>query len=144
MPQVSTGITPEPIDVARAIADVTLPECGGIGVFVGSVRASSAVSTQRTEVRALEYEAHPTLAPQRLETVAQTARQRWDVRRVVAQHRSGRCEVGEPTVVIACSAPHRADALEACRWMIDEIKREVPIWKREIYADGASWVGAGP
>ena len=144
MPQIRVGVTPQRLDVARAIADVTLPECGGIGVFVGSVRSSSAASAATAEVTALEYEAHPTLAPQRLEEVARAALQRWDVRRVVAEHRSGRCEVGEATVVIACSAPHRADALEACRWMIDEIKRKVPIWKRELYTDGAAWVGAGP
>ena len=56
-------------------------------------------------------------------------------------HRVGRCSLGEPTVVIACSAPHRADALEACRWLIDELKESVPIWKKEIYEDGDAWVG---
>ena len=130
------------LDVPAAIAEVTVPECGGIGVFVGTVRASAAEG-QRADVQALEYDAHPTLAVERLEAVAKAAGERWDVRRVVAEHRSGRCALGEPTVVIACAAPHRADALDACRWIIDEIKREVPIWKKEIYADGASWVGPG-
>lgn len=142
MLQARAAVKDSDLDVAAAIAEVTTPECGGIGVFVGTVRASGGEGA-RADVQALEYETHPTLAVQRLEAVAKAAGDRWDVRRVVAEHRSGRCAVGEPTVVIACAAPHRADALEACRWMIDEIKREVPIWKKEIYADGASWVGPG-
>lgn len=142
MPDVRTAITKEPLDPAAAIAEVTDPECGGIGLFVGTVRSSAAAGS-RTDVRGLEYDIHPTLAAQRLDVVATTAAARWDLRHVVVEHRSGRCDVGEPAVVIACSAPHRAEALEACRWIIDEIKREVPIWKREIYADGSSWVGAG-
>jgi molybdopterin synthase catalytic subunit len=143
MPEIRTAVTDEPLDLAAAIAQVSAPECGGIGVFIGTVR-SSAAAAARSDVRALEYEAHPSLAPQRLDAIARAAGERWDVRRVVLEHRTGRCEVGEPTVVVACSAPHRADALDACRWMIDELKREVPIWKREVYEDGSAWVGAGP
>ena len=142
MLQARAAVKATDLDVAAAIAEVSEPECGGIGVFVGTVRASAA-GGERSDVLALEYDVHPTLAAQRLEAVAKTAGERWDVRRIVAEHRSGRCAVGQPTVVIACAAPHRADALDACRWMIDEIKREVPIWKKEIYADGASWVGPG-
>ena len=142
MLETRAAVSETPLDVAAAIAEVTVPECGGIGVFVGTVRTSDS-DGRRSDVQALEYDTHPTLAVQRLEDVAKAAGERWDVRRIVAEHRSGRCVVGEPTVVIACAAPHRADALDACRWIIDEIKREVPIWKREIYADGASWVGPG-
>lgn len=142
MPYIRTAVIDTPLNVGEAIAEVTAPDCGGIGVFVGTVRVSAATGA-RSDVLALDYEAHPTLAPQRLAEVAMEAAGRWDVRRTVAEHRTGRCEVGEATVVIACAAPHRADALEACRWMIDQIKREIPIWKREIYADGDSWVGAG-
>jgi molybdopterin synthase catalytic subunit len=119
------------------------PQCGGIGVFVGTVRATAAVTSNREKsVTGLEYEAHPELAPQRLRALLDEATGRWDLRCVVAKHRTGACQLGEPTVVVACSSPHRADALDACRWIIDEIKATVPIWKREVYADGSDWVGA--
>lgn len=144
MAQIRTAISAEELDVAGGIAEVSVPDCGGIAIFIGTVRSSAAGPVQRSDVQALEYDSHPTLAEQRLRGLALTAAERWDVRRLVAEHRSGRCEVGQPTLLVACSAPHRADALEACRWLIDEIKREVPIWKREIYPDGESWVGAGP
>ena len=67
---------------------------------------------------------------------------RWDIQRAVVVHRIGRCELGDATVVVACSAPHRADALDACHWLIDEIKATVPIWKKEFFREGSVWVGA--
>lgn len=142
MANVRTAILETPLDVAAAVSEASSPECGGVGVFVGTVRRSAAGDGD-SPVEALEYEVHPTLADERLRRVAEQAAEKWDVREVVVEHRSGHCAIGEPTVVIVCAAPHRADALEACRWIIDEIKREVPIWKKEIYADGSSWVGAG-
>jgi molybdopterin synthase catalytic subunit len=138
---ISTALTAEPIDVAAAIATVTAPDCGGIAVFVGTVRTSAAVAGHDHDVvEQLEYEAHPTLATEALDRIATKASERWDVRHVVAHHRTGTCRLGEATVVVACSAPHRADALEACRFMIDAIKDEVPIWKKEIYAGSSAWV----
>lgn len=109
---------------------------------MGTVRATPTAGGEpgRTVVR-LEYEAHPTLADEALRALARGAAEKWDLERIVAIHRTGTCEVGEPTVVVACSSEHRAEALEACRWLIDEIKTTVPIWKREVYADGSSWVG---
>lgn len=131
------------LDLSAAIAAASDPGIGGIAVFVGTVRDSAAVAANAgKEVTSLDYEAHPALAEQRLESIVRAALDKWDVKRIVAHHRSGRCEVGEPTVVIACGAPHRSDALEACRYIIDTVKSEVPIWKREGYADGSSWVGA--
>jgi molybdopterin synthase catalytic subunit len=140
---INAEITADPLDVGAALAEVADPECGGIGVFVGTVRSSAAVaSNQEKSVTGLDYEAHPTLAPERMNALLEEAAHKWDLRHVVAKHRTGACELGEPTVVVACAAPHRGDALEACRWIIDEIKATVPIWKREIYADGSDWVGA--
>ena len=131
------------LDLPAAIAGASDPGLGGIAVFVGTVRDSPAVAENADkEVTSLDYEAHPVLAKKRLEAIARAAAEKWDVRRIVAHHRSGHCEVGEATVVIACGAPHRADALEACRYIIDTVKSQVPIWKREGYADGSSWVGA--
>jgi len=139
---IAVAVSDTPLDVAQAIAVVSGPEVGGIGVFVGTVRDSSAVpSNAGKPVFALDYDAHPSLAEKRLREIAHEAMAKWEVRRVVAIHRNGHCELGEPTVVVACGAPHRGDALEACRWIIDTIKSTVPIWKREAYADGSSWVG---
>ena len=139
---ISAAVSDTPLDVANAIAAASGPEIGGVGVFVGTVRDSSSVESNVDKpVVALDYDSHPTLAEQRLREIALEATTKWDVRRVVAIHRTGHCELGEQTVVVACGAPHRGDALEACRWIIDTIKSTVPIWKREAYADGSSWVG---
>jgi len=140
--QVVVAVTERRLDVAGAVAAVSGPEVGGIGIFVGTVRASAAVEANAGKaVTSLDYEAHVALAEQRLSEIAREASAKWDVRRITAIHRTGHCELGEPTVVVACGAPHRGDALDACRWMIDTIKSTVPIWKREGYADGSSWVG---
>jgi molybdopterin synthase catalytic subunit len=145
MAEVTSGIVDQPLDVGAAATTVADPSCGGIATFVGSVRISSATRRNSAkEVVALEYEAHPTLAEERLGQICDEAATRWGLAKVVALHRSGRCDLGEPTVVVACSAPHRGEALEACRWLIDELKATVPIWKKEIYADGTAWVGAHP
>lgn len=142
---VAAAVSETPVDVPAAIATVSGPEIGGIGVFVGTVRDRSSVEHNAAKpVIALDYDSHPSLAEQRLREIAEEATKKWDVRRVVAIHRTGSCELGESTVVVACGAPHRGDALEACRWIIDTIKSTVPIWKREAYADGSSWVGESP
>lgn len=135
------AISAAPLDVAAAIGAAGTLETGGIGVFVGTVRATPSVQADQ-QVTRLEYEAHPTLAEETMRALALEAAHKWNLVRVVAIHRTGTCELGDSTVVIACSAPHRAEALDACRWLIDEIKATVPIWKKEVYADGSSWVGA--
>jgi molybdopterin synthase catalytic subunit len=143
MGEISTGVTDEPLDVSGAIAAAHAPSCGGIGVFLGTVRTSAAAPDHGdTPVVRLDYDAHPSLAGERLREIAEEAADKWALERVVAWHRTGACDVGEPTVVVACGAPHRGDALEACRFIIDTIKSTVPIWKREVYADGSSWLGA--
>lgn len=140
---IKTGIENTPLDVSDAISRVSSPACGGIAVFVGVVRESAAVAANTAKpVMRLEYEAHPDLAEGRLAEIAEEAGQKWDLLHIVAVHRVGTCELGEPTVIVACGAPHRGDALDACRFIIDSLKLTVPIWKREVYADGSSWVGA--
>lgn len=138
MAGVTASISDAPLDVAALIGAAGDPGVGGIGVFVGTVRDTGA-EEGRTVV-ALEYDAHPSLATETLDSLAHQAAGKWDLTRVVAVHRTGRCEVGEPTVVLACAAPHRAAALDACRWLIDEIKTSVPIWKKELYSDSSRWV----
>ena len=140
---IDARISDAALDIPAALREGASPECGAIAAFVGTVRKSGAVpDNDSKEVVGLEYEAHPTLAGTRIEEVAREASERWELHKVIAVHRTGPCELGEPTVVVVTSAPHRGDALEACRWLIDTIKAGVPIWKKEIYADGSSWVGA--
>lgn len=142
MPEVSAAISAEPLDIGAAIGAAGTPSSGAVGVFVGTVRSIPSGTDDDRSVIRLEYEAHPELAEQTLRDLARAAAAKWDLDRIVAIHRTGTCEIGEPTVVIACSAAHRTEALEACRWLIDEIKTTVPIWKREVYTDGSSWVGS--
>ena len=142
MAEVSAAISAEPLDIGAAIGAAGTPSSGAVGVFIGTVRSIPSGEDDGRSVIRLEYEAHPELAEQTLRDLAREAAGKWGLHRVVAIHRTGTCEIGEPTVVIACSAAHRAEALDACRWLIDEIKTTVPIWKREVYTDGSSWVGS--
>jgi molybdopterin synthase catalytic subunit len=142
MAEIHAALSQESLDVVGALDAVASPECGAVASFVGTVRREPAVGAKKEElVTALEYDAHPEIAWQKLHEIAEEACVKWDVQHLVAVHRVGFCPLGEPTVVIACSAPHRADALEACRWVIDELKASVPIWKKEIYESGDAWVG---
>ena len=144
MGSVRAEIVDASLDIATFIADASAPSCGAIASFIGTVRDSASVEDNAGKpVTALEYEAHPTLAREKLAEIATQASEKWSLERVVAVHRVGTCALGEPTVIVVCAAPHRAEALEACRWLIDELKANVPIWKKEIYADGSSWVGTG-
>ena len=129
----------DPIATAPVIEFVTDPEAGGIAVFLGTTRAEPGPEGQ--PLVALDYEAYPEMARQQMELLARQARQRWPIRRLALLHRTGRVRVGEPSVIIAVSTPHRADAFAACRWLIDTLKADVPIWKKESWADGsARWV----
>jgi molybdopterin synthase catalytic subunit len=142
MAEIHVALSPEPIDIAEALNAVASPECGAVASFIGTVRREASVQTNIDKpVTALEYDAHPEIAWRKLEEIAAEACTKWDVEHLVAIHRVGHCNLGDPTVVVATSAPHRAEALEACRWMIDELKASVPIWKKEIYEGGDAWVG---
>lgn len=145
MAEIRTSISDKPLDIAEVFAASASPEAGGIGVFVGTVRVSASVDSNSTKgVVRLDYEAHPTLAAEKMRAAAEVTATHFDLIKIVAVHRTGRCELGEATVAIACSAAHRGDALDAARFLIDEIKTTVPIWKSEVYSDGSAWVGATP
>lgn len=139
---VEASLSSEPLDAAAVIARASDPSCGAVAVFLGTVRETSA-ATDNARVVALEYEAAEDLARSTLERICDRAAERFGLVRTVAVHRTGRCELGDPTVAIACSAPHRAQALDACRFIIEAIKQEVPIFKKEIYPDGSTWIGMG-
>ncbi len=126
-----------PLPAAQALAWVSRPDCGGIVTFCGTVRD---FSEGRPGVTALEYEVYTEQAVTRMEQVAAAARTQWPmVGRLALLHRIGRLDVGEVSVVVAVSTPHRAQAFGAARYSIDTLKRTVPIWKRETWEGGTDW-----
>jgi molybdopterin synthase catalytic subunit len=128
----------EPLSPEAVAAEVDDPGAGGIVIFSGVVRNE----TGGRSVKFLEYEAHAPMAEAKLKEIGETVYQRWpEVKQVALVHRIGRLRIGEASVVIAVSAAHRRDAFEACHFAIDRLKQTVPIWKREIFEDGAVWVG---
>jgi molybdopterin synthase catalytic subunit len=127
-------LTREPIDVA-ALGRVS-PCDGAACLFVGVVRNENGGRA----VSHLEYEAYEEMALPLLEEIAREVAARWPVTQVQLVHRLGRLEIGEPSVAVAITSPHRAEAFEACRYAIDSLKARVPIWKKEFYADGARWI----
>jgi len=134
-------LTREPLDVAALLAAGGAD--GGVCLFVGVVRNEN----DGRPVRHLEYEAYEEMALPLMDQIVSDARRRWPVSEVRIVHRLGRLEIGETSVAVAVSAPHRAAAFEACRYAIDTLKATVPIWKKEFYADGAVWLegpGAAP
>lgn len=133
----------DPIDVGPVVAFVSAPQAGGIGVFLGTTREETRPDGR--SLVALDYEAYGPMALNGMQDLADRARARWPVSRLAILHRVGRVEVGKPSVVIAVATPHRGEAFEACRWIIDTLKAEIPIWKREAWDDGTgSWVDPSP
>ena len=116
------------------------PSCGAVACFVGIVRDHA---EGRSGVKSIEYEAYTLQVLPRFEAIAATARDRWaDVGRIVVWHRVGHVLLGEASVVVAVSTPHRAEAFEACRYIIDTLKATTPIWKRETWEGGTDWSSA--
>ena len=133
-------LTNEPIDHPALTEAVRLPGCGAVVTFLGTVRDL----TDGRETVALDYEAYGGMAEKKLAEIEQDTRRRWPVGEMVMVHRLGRLEVGEVSVAVALSCPHRAQAFEACRHAIDRLKELVPIWKKENWADGQTeWVHPG-
>ena len=142
IPPVSGGafvITSDPLDVARVVADAERDEAGAIASFVGTVRRSS----RGRDVQYLEYEAFEEMAEAMLVRLGASLTEKHGLSAVAIHHRIGRVEIGEPSVVIAVSAPHRASALDACREAIDTLKETIPLWKKEVYVGGEEWIGRG-
>jgi molybdopterin synthase catalytic subunit len=126
------------------LAEVCGHERGGTAVFLGSVRNGPDERRAPGDgVTGIEYSAYDDMAERELATILQEARDRWPGVRVTARHRLGLVPVGDASIAIAAAAPHRLHAFEACRYVIEAVKRRVPIWKKEYHADGsASWVDA--
>jgi len=135
------GLTDAPLDAAALSRLVESPEAGAIATFVGtSRRVSKDARNVERPVETLWYEAYGPMALAKLREIAAAAAERHAVTAVAVWHRTGEVPVGEASVAIAVSAPHRGPAFDACRFVIEEIKRSVPIWKRERFADGEEWV----
>ncbi len=142
IPPVSGGafrLTEEPIDPNEVIREVSDPRAGGIATFIGTTRVESRGRT----VHYLDYEAYGGMAERTMEELAEELKRKHDLCAVAIAHRVGRVDVGELSVVIAVSAPHRAAALAACREAIDTLKQTVPLWKKEVYEGGEEWIGRG-
>jgi molybdopterin synthase catalytic subunit/molybdopterin converting factor small subunit len=142
IPPVSGGafrLTDEPLDVDAAVREVASDDAGAVATFVGTTRARS----RGRDVVRLEYEAYEGMAEAEMERLAADLARRYELIAVAIHHRVGVVEVGEQSVVIAISAPHRAAALDACRDAIDTLKLSVPLWKKEIYVGGEEWIGQG-
>ena len=123
--------------VTKLVSD---PAQGGLVLFTGIVRDH----TQGKKVLHLEYEAYEPMALSEMEKIRQDVLSQWPNARISIHHRIGTLQIGEAAVIIAVSTPHRAQAFEACRFAIDNLKQQVPIWKKEIFEDGEVWVAAHP
>jgi molybdopterin synthase catalytic subunit len=142
IPPVSGGafvLSAEPLDPERVIAEAASDDAGAVAAFVGTVRRQS----RGRDVVRLEYEAFEEMAEPMLRRLAQDLTEKYGLCEVAIHHRIGPVDIGEASVVIAVSAPHRSAALDACREAIDTLKVTIPLWKKEIYADGEEWIGRG-
>jgi len=143
IPPVSGGVdryeiaeTPVSLDVL--CASIGQPAAGAIASFLGIVRGVS----RGRQVQYLEYDAYPEMAVAKMRQIGEELRDRWPVDQVAIVHRVGRLGVGEASVAIAISSPHRHEALAACAYAIERLKEVVPIWKKEVWTDGAEWIGS--
>lgn len=131
-----THLTGHPLDVNDVLAEVQGPERGGTCVFLGTVRSDA-------DVTAIDYSAYDAMADAEIARILGEAQQRWTGARVMLQHRLGVIPAGEASIAIAAAAPHRDEAFAACRYVIEEVKKRLPIWKKELHGDGsAAWVEA--
>ena len=142
IPPISGGsfrLSAEPLSLEAAVAEVRTDEAGAIATFIGTTRVESRGHT----VEHLDYEAYQGMAEDVMAQIADELRRRYELCDVAIHHRVGRVGIGETSVVIAVSAPHRQDALAACKDAIDTLKERVPLWKKEVYEGGEEWVGRG-
>jgi molybdopterin synthase catalytic subunit/molybdopterin converting factor small subunit len=142
IPPVSGGsfrLSADGLSLDAAVDEVRDERAGAIATFVGTTRVESRGRT----VHHLEYEAYEGMAENVMAGIAESLKGRYDLCDVAIHHRVGRVEIGDPSVVIAVSAPHRQDALAACKDAIDTLKEQVPLWKKEVYEGGEEWIGRG-
>jgi len=130
-------LTKEPLDTGKIFSSFHHPAAGGIVLFSGEVRNHH----QGRSVAFLEYEAYEPMAEKMIARILEEAKQKWELHLVFCQHRIGRLEISDSAIVVLTATSHRSEAFEANRWIVDKIKHEVPIWKKETFTDGTSdWV----
>jgi MoaE-MoaD fusion protein len=142
IPPVSGGafrLTGEPVELDAVVAEVADERAGAVATFAGTTRRRSRGRT----VLYLDYEAYAGMAEKTMAEIAEELTRRYELCAVAITHRVGRVGIGDTSVAIAVSAPHRHDALAACRDAIDELKERVPLWKKEVYEGGEEWIGRG-
>ena len=142
IPPVSGGaflLSETPLSLEAAVEEVASDEAGAVATFVGTTRIHSRGRT----VTVLEYEAYEGMAEQVMAEIAGELKSRYELCEIAIHHRIGRVGIGDRSVVIAVSAPHRQDALAACKDAIDTLKERVPLWKKEVYVGGEEWIGRG-
>jgi len=130
-------VTEKSLNLHELIVFVSSPMAGAIATFIGTARNHNG----GRRVISLEYEAYPEMAERELARVGEEARRRWDIERIAIVHRIGPVQISEVSVAIAVSAAHRHEAFEACRFAIEELKKTVPIWKKEVFEGGELWIG---
>jgi molybdopterin synthase catalytic subunit len=136
-------LTAEPIDITSVARRVVPTECGATVTLDGYARQFTKQADGETrETLYLVYEAYEEMAIKEMEKLIGIAKDKFEISNVGIVHRTGRLEIGETSVVISVAAPHRKDAFAACEWLIRDLKRTVPIWKKEVYADGEQWIEA--
>ncbi|MDR6560168.1 MULTISPECIES: molybdenum cofactor biosynthesis protein MoaE [unclassified Arcicella] len=133
-------IADKAIDIQACIDAAQSERAGAVDVFIGTVRNHN----NAKEVVRLIFETYDTMAVKKMQELADQAKGKWEIEKIVMIHRKGTLEIGDVAVVIAVSTPHRAASFEACQWLIDTLKQVVPIWKREVYKDGEEWLEAHP
>ncbi len=133
-------ITTEPLDALALMQAVGSDAAGAIALFAGVVRDENL----GRRVEYLEYDAYPPMAEKKMAEIADEVRAKWPVTGIAMAHRTGRLQVGEASVIIAVSSPHRADAIEACHYAIDRLKETVPVWKKEVFEGGEEWLEGTP
>jgi molybdopterin synthase catalytic subunit len=129
------------IDINEAYSALQDPEAGGVALFVGTVRNHAAGKTGVTQ---LDFEGYEPMAIKEMEALAEKAQAKWPIKKLVMIHALGSKKVGEPVVIIGTATAHRKDAFESCEFLIDELKKSVPIWKKEHFDDQTVWVNAHP
>jgi molybdopterin synthase catalytic subunit len=130
-------VTNDPIDLNELVRYVTDPEAGAIATFIGTTRNNN----EGRKVIALDYEAYPEMAEKELARIGEHARKQWPICRMAIVHRLGPVQIGDASVIIVVSSAHRDAAFAASRFAIEEIKKTVPIWKKEVFEGGEVWIG---
>jgi molybdopterin synthase catalytic subunit len=130
-------VTNHPIDLDELVRFVTDAEAGAVATFIGTTRNNN----EGRQVIALDYEGYPEMAEKELRRIGEDAKTKWPICRMAITHRLGPVQIGEASVIIAVSSVHRDAAFAACRFAIEEIKKTVPIWKKEVFEGGEVWIG---